>query len=94
MWYTARRAELPAGARLRTADLAWRNERRVYLHLDLTTADRDAARAEAIRLGARVAEHQPGRRTVEVLLDPAGHPFCFAGMPAGWPPPFEQSTED
>jgi hypothetical protein len=47
------------------------------IHLDLTVDDLDAAEAEAIRLGARRAEVQPGQRRWRVLLDPAGHPFCL-----------------
>lgn len=31
----------------------------------------------AVSLGARVAEHQPQRDRLTVLLDPAGHPFCL-----------------
>ncbi|HEY2702034.1 MAG TPA: VOC family protein [Pseudonocardiaceae bacterium] len=69
-------------------------DRAAQVHLDLSAADRDAARAEAIRLGATRAEHQPGGDTWEVLLDPAGHPFCLTSMPPGWPPPFEPSTAD
>jgi hypothetical protein len=69
-------------------------DRAAQVHLDLSAADRDAARAEAIRLGATRAEHQPGGDTWEVLLDPAGHPFCLTSMPPGWPPPFQPSTAD
>ena len=47
------------------------------IHVDLATDDLDAAVAEATRLGARVAEHQPAPDRWRVLLDPAGHPFCF-----------------
>lgn len=61
-------------------------ERPTQLHLDLAVADRDAARDEALRLGATVAQHQPGGDTWLVLLDPAGHPFCLTSMPPGWPP--------
>jgi catechol 2,3-dioxygenase-like lactoylglutathione lyase family enzyme len=46
------------------------------LHLDVEVDDLDAAVAEAVALGATVAEHQP-QETVRVLLDPAGHPFCL-----------------
>jgi hypothetical protein len=31
----------------------------------------------AVSLGARVAEHQPRPDHFTVMLDPAGHPFCF-----------------
>jgi hypothetical protein len=46
------------------------------MHLDLMVDDLDAAEAVALELGASRAEHQPGT-TFRVLLDPAGHPFCF-----------------
>jgi Glyoxalase-like domain len=32
--------------------------------------------AEAVALGAKVADHQP-QDNVRVLFDPAGHPFCL-----------------
>jgi Glyoxalase-like domain len=38
--------------------------------------DLDAAVADAVALGARVAAFQP-QDNVRVLLDPAGHPFCL-----------------
>jgi hypothetical protein len=38
--------------------------------------DLDAAIADAVALGARVAEFQP-QDNVRVLLDPAGRPFCL-----------------
>ena len=60
-----------------------------HIHLDLAVEDKAAAEAEAMRLGARVADHQPGDDTWEVLLDPAGHPFCLTSIPPGWPPPFD-----
>jgi hypothetical protein len=56
-----------------------------HLHLDLSAQDRDAAEAEAVRLGARPAEQQPGEGQWRVLLDPAGHPFCITAIPVGWP---------
>lgn len=64
-----------------------------HIHLDLAVTDRDAAEAEAVRLGARVAENQPGGDTWRVLLDPAGHPFCLTSIPPGWPA-LGESTED
>jgi catechol 2,3-dioxygenase-like lactoylglutathione lyase family enzyme len=45
-------------------------------HLDLEVSDLPAAVADAVRLGATVATHQP-QPHVRVLLDPAGHPFCL-----------------
>jgi predicted enzyme related to lactoylglutathione lyase len=46
------------------------------MHLDVEVDELDAAVAEAVALGATVADHQP-QQTVRVLLDPAGHPFCL-----------------
>lgn len=54
-------------------------ERGQQMHLDFRVADLDAAVAEAERLGATLAEHQPGP-SWKVMLDPAGHPFCLAQM--------------
>jgi len=51
-------------------------EQRTMMHLDLQVEDLDAAVADAVALGARVAEFQP-QDHVRVLLDPAGHPFCL-----------------
>ncbi len=47
------------------------------MHLDLGVTDLEAAVAEAQRLGARLAPHQPSPDRWRVLLDPAGHPFCL-----------------
>lgn len=58
-----------------------------HIHLDLATEDLDAAQAEAVRLGAKVADEQPNADLFRVLLDPAGHPFCFTtAIPRNWPP--------
>jgi hypothetical protein len=66
-----------------------------HMHLDLAVEDKDAAETEALRLGARVAENQPGGDTWRVLLDPAGHPFCLTSIPLGWPAlESASSTED
>jgi hypothetical protein len=46
------------------------------MHFDFQVGDLDSAAAEAVALGATVAEHQP-QENVRVLLDPAGHPFCL-----------------
>ena len=51
-------------------------EQRTMMHLDIQVDDLDAAVADAVGLGARVAESQPNDN-VRVLLDPAGHPFCL-----------------
>lgn len=45
-------------------------------HLDLEVDDLEPAVAEAVRLGGRLADFQPQEK-VRVMLDPAGHPFCF-----------------
>ena len=51
-------------------------EQRPMMHFDFQVADLDAAVAEAVRLGATVADHQPHAH-VRVMVDPAGHPFCL-----------------
>jgi hypothetical protein len=48
-----------------------------HIHLDLAVRDLDEARAEALRLGATEADHQPQPDQWRVMLDPAGHPFCL-----------------
>lgn len=48
-----------------------------HVHLDLAVRDLDEAETEALRLGARKAETQPGPDKWRVFLDPAGHPFCL-----------------
>lgn len=48
-----------------------------HVHLELAVRDLDEAEAEALRLGARKAEHQPQPDEWRIYLDPAGHPFCL-----------------
>jgi catechol 2,3-dioxygenase-like lactoylglutathione lyase family enzyme len=48
----------------------------MMLHLDIEVDDLELAVADAVALGATLAEFQP-QETVRVLLDPAGHPFCL-----------------
>src|SRR5687767_2661897 len=48
---------------------------RPMMHFDFQVADLDVAVADALDLGATLAEHQP-QEHVRVLIDPAGHPFC------------------
>jgi catechol 2,3-dioxygenase-like lactoylglutathione lyase family enzyme len=48
----------------------------MMMHLDVEIADLDAAVADAIEMGATLAEFQP-QDDVRVMLDPAGHPFCL-----------------
>ncbi len=52
------------------------SDQQMQIHLDISTADVDQSVALAIELGATVAEWQP-QTEVTVMLDPAGHPFCF-----------------
>lgn len=51
-------------------------------HLDFRVSDLGAAAAHATRLGARVAEEQPGEDAYRVMIDPDGHPFCLCPPPA------------
>lgn len=48
-----------------------------HIHLDLAVQDLEAAEAEALRLGASKAGHQPAPDQWRIFLDPAGHPFCL-----------------
>ena len=48
----------------------------MQLHLDLEVADLEAAVAWGLHCGAELASVQP-QEDVRILLDPAGHPFCF-----------------
>jgi uncharacterized glyoxalase superfamily protein PhnB len=47
------------------------------LHLDVAVTDLPRAVADAVKLGATEAQHQPMPDVWRVLLDPAGHPFCL-----------------
>jgi len=50
------------------------------IHFEISVDDMDAAVAHAIAAGAREAALQPETRdprTLRVMLDPAGHPFCL-----------------
>jgi hypothetical protein len=51
-------------------------DQRPMMHFDFQVGDLDSAVAEALALGASLAEHQP-QKNVRVLFDPAGHPFCL-----------------
>jgi catechol 2,3-dioxygenase-like lactoylglutathione lyase family enzyme len=51
-------------------------QQRPMMHLDFQVGDLEGAVADAVELGATLAEHQP-QENVRVLLDPAGHPFCL-----------------
>jgi catechol 2,3-dioxygenase-like lactoylglutathione lyase family enzyme len=49
---------------------------RPMMHFDFQVGDLDEAVADAVALGATVAEFQ-AKENVRTLLDPAGHPFCL-----------------
>lgn len=49
---------------------------RPMMHFDFQVGDLDSAVADAVALGASLADHQP-QDNVRVLFDPAGHPFCL-----------------
>jgi catechol 2,3-dioxygenase-like lactoylglutathione lyase family enzyme len=51
-------------------------QQRPMMHFDFQVGDLDEAVADAVELGATVAEFQP-KENVRTLLDPAGHPFCL-----------------
>ena len=51
-------------------------DQRPMMHLDFQVGDLEDAQAEAVALGATVADHQP-HENVRVMFDPAGHPFCL-----------------
>ena len=52
------------------------DQQQIMEHLDIAVTDVDEAVAWATSAGARLADHQP-QDHVRVMLDPAGHPFCF-----------------
>jgi predicted enzyme related to lactoylglutathione lyase len=51
-------------------------QQRTMMHFDFQVGDLDSAVADAVALGATLADEQPNPN-VRVLLDPAGHPFCL-----------------
>ena len=51
-------------------------QQRPMMHFDFQVGDLDSAVAEALALGATLADHQP-QENVRVLFDPAAHPFCL-----------------
>jgi hypothetical protein len=53
-----------------------RGEQHPMMHLDFQLGDLDSATAEAVALGATMADHQP-HENGRVLLDPVGHAFCL-----------------
>jgi len=52
------------------------DEQQIMEHLEVAVTDVDEAVAWALSAGAALADHQP-QDHVRVMLDPAGHPFCF-----------------
>jgi catechol-2,3-dioxygenase len=48
----------------------------MMMHIDIAVDELATAVADAIDLGATEADFQPNAN-VRVLVDPAGHPFCF-----------------
>ena len=53
----------------------------MMVHLDIGTDDVERGVERALKLGAKLAAHQP-QAGVRVMLDPAGHPFCLFPMAA------------
>jgi catechol 2,3-dioxygenase-like lactoylglutathione lyase family enzyme len=54
--------------------------REKMLHFEIAVDDLDAAVADVVTAGGRIAPHQPADRDpahLRVMLDPAGHPFCL-----------------
>jgi catechol 2,3-dioxygenase-like lactoylglutathione lyase family enzyme len=51
-------------------------KQQMMMHLDVGVGEVEAAVAEALALGATLAEFQP-QDDVRVMLDPIGHPFCL-----------------
>lgn len=57
-------------------------DRGQQMHLDFRVPDLGQAVTEAEKLGATLADVQPGE-TWRVMLDPEGHPFCLAQGASG-----------
>ncbi|MET7800894.1 VOC family protein [Streptomyces decoyicus] len=49
----------------------------LHLDFDVARADIDAAEEKIVALGAKLVQHDDGKRDWRVYLDPAGHPFCL-----------------
>jgi len=82
-WVTIQVPDLPANLAFGLEHVydrpVWPSEpgrQQMMVHLDIGVSDVDAAVADAVALGATVAEWQP-QDDVRVLLDPDGHPFCL-----------------
>ncbi len=63
------------------------------LHIDFLVDNLDAAVTHAVSIGGRVAPHQYLEGVV-VMIDPAGHPFCFFADPTYvWPGDYRNEEE-
>ena len=54
------------------------------MHFEVGVSDVDEAVGRVVAAGGRVADHQPedrDPRSVRIVLDPAGHPFCLCADP-------------
>lgn len=59
-------------------------ERGQQMHMDFATPDIGAAAEYAVSLGATKPDAQPSPDDWVVMLDPAGHPFCFVKHREEW----------
>ena len=50
------------------------------MHLEFAVGELEHSVAVAVAAGARLADTQPSPERWPVLLDPAGHPFCYSTM--------------
>ncbi len=50
------------------------------VHIEFAVDDLDSAQAQALAIGARLADEQPSPDRWRVLVDPAGHPFCLTTL--------------
>jgi predicted enzyme related to lactoylglutathione lyase len=57
-------------------------DQQMQIHLDFEVRDLTAAVEDALKLGARLADHQP-QDDVRTLIDPAGHIFDLWLNPTG-----------
>ncbi|MGW7576359.1 VOC family protein [Streptomyces sp. NPDC054765] len=49
----------------------------LHLDFDVPRAEIDEAERTVVALGAKLVQHDDGKRDWRVYLDPAGHPFCL-----------------
>ena len=50
------------------------------VHLEFAVDELEQSVAKAVAAGAVVAQTQPSPEQWQVLIDPAGHPFCFTTL--------------